>query len=144
MEVMDLNLTEVIIAICTIVVTWVLNKASNAIAKKAESEAQSSDTITLANAFTLLSNLCHDAVIYYNETVVWKLKEAAADGKITDEEGRKIAADALEHIVENAGPKLMETLNEYFGDVQKIILNMIEKYVAEEKAKVQPVAKEVE
>lgn len=116
----------VIAAAIGIILTALANNASDYLKQKANS--------TLLNRYIdLLTETVMDVVQSLNQTTVEQLKQAAMDGKLTQEEIDSISAQALTSVKAILGEKGMEILSIAFEDVDALITSKIERAVREVK-----------
>ena len=84
-----------------------------------------------ARYINLLEKTVYDVVQGLNQSTVQKLKEAAADGKLTPAEIEQVSTDAKLTILAIIGPKGIEVLSMAFADLQLLIACKIESTVLE-------------
>jgi polyhydroxyalkanoate synthesis regulator phasin len=78
-------------------------------------------------------NIAETAVADANATVVAGLKEAAADGKITEEEAKDIKDKVFKQIKDTIPTKSAKVLSKVVADLDANLMSLIEKLVQEAK-----------
>lgn len=80
----------------------------------------------------ILNNTIQDVVVGLNQSTVNIIKEAAADGKLTEEEKKQIFETAKLDIYGILGPKGIEVLQAVYNDLDELIRYKIEATVFRE------------
>lgn len=81
----------------------------------------------------LLDGIAREVVVGLNQTVVDKLKEASADGKLTPEEINSVSAQALETVKVILGVRGIAALQSIFNDIDSLIASKLEYAVVQAK-----------
>lgn len=130
---MEGNLSQAIVIILTAlatavagIITALSTKAINWLTSKTKSNE-------LDKYLNLLNETVIDVVKSLDQTVVWRLKEASQDGKLTKEEIEDISKLAKRTIMELLGENTIAVLSEVFSDVEALIASKIERAVMEVK-----------
>jgi polyhydroxyalkanoate synthesis regulator phasin len=106
--------------------TWGLAEFSKWIRSKVKSEQ-------LGDAFIAAAEIAATTVNETNATIVKGFQEAAADGKITKDEGKKVKEDVLAQVKTNLPERSNKLLSEAVGDLDAYLRGLIEQKVEETK-----------
>lgn len=91
-----------------------------------------SDTRKFDKYLDILNETIQDVVISLNQSTVNIIKEAAADGKLTEEEKQLIFQTAKDDIYGILGPKGIQILQTVYDDLEGLIKHKIEANVLKE------------
>lgn len=123
----DVIITEAVKVAATLLITligvlgtWLSLK----IGKKAEFQS-------VAVAVDMLSEMARQTVGELEQTVVQGLKEASADGKLTDEEITALGITLYNHTIRKMSNPMMDTLRAASIDIQAVITSAGEDWINE-------------
>jgi len=96
---------------------------------------EKSDNRRFDKYLDIFEKTVYDVVAGLNQSTVKVIKEAAADGKLTEEEKQRIFETAKADIYGVLGPKGIEVLQTVYADLEALIKYKIEATVLEEAQK---------
>jgi hypothetical protein len=117
-EIMNALITLVALAVTSLV--SILSIKVNSYIDTIKNERVKSIT---ANAYDHLSKVVEDAVLYTKQTLVDDIK---AYGKLDGSLALKAVDQARRYTLEHASKAMLEVLNEEFGDLDDLIIGLIE------------------
>lgn len=126
-QIISLLIIPLLPAVATFIITWFKAKTEE-INKNMENQ-------TLKSYIDILNCVVSDVVKSLNQTTVDNLRAAAADGKLTKEEGEKLKNDAVTQVYKIIGSHGIDVLKEVFTDLDSLIANKVEANVHSMKQK---------
>jgi len=129
----NVDLTQVVVSVIGIMMTWILSKLSKWMDAKAEVIKQANKNDKLDKYVDIAKNTVLDAVKAINQSVVDDLKEKSADGKLTDAEKEDILWEAVENVLASLSDNLKGTLAAVYGDLPTWVKIQVENAVIQEK-----------
>lgn len=115
------------------VITAVAARVAAKLKEESEKIKEEKAAARVVHYINILEQTVVDVVKGLNQSTVSKLKEAAADGKLTPEEIEKVSADAKATIIAILGPTGIEILHMAFADINSLVALKIERVVGEVK-----------
>ena len=134
MELTSNGILEIVLAIITLVVGWGIKQFGSWMKAKEEQIQEKTGSEVLVKYMKLASDHVVDIVKSLNQTIVNDIKEKSADGKLTEEEKKKVLNTAIEYVQNILSADAMLVLQEAIGDVDLWLLTQINKTVSDEKS----------
>lgn len=133
MDLSSINLTELIMSVIGLIVAWVVKELSSFLRAQTQKLKEANKYAVLNKYIDITLSAVLDVVQVTNTTVVNDLKEAAIDGKLTDEEKDIILNNAVHEILSSLSDEVKDTISAIYGDLPTWIKLQINKAVENEK-----------
>lgn len=132
----SLDLTQVIIAVVTLLAGWITKELTGLWAANKEKIREGVKNDQLFKYIDLAGKTVTDVVLSLNQSVVNDMKAKAEDGKLTEEEILEIKDKALSLIQSSLSDSAVEALSTVYKDLPTVYQIWIEKAVSKSKANI--------
>jgi len=133
MEVNNVSITQLILGIISILITVLGAQLSSFMNIKINNVKDSVKNEKVNKYIDNALDIIRKVVISLNQTTVGKLKVAASDGKLTEEEINDITTGAIETVLNTLSENTKEQLSMIYGDVEDWIYINIQNFIVKEK-----------
>lgn len=130
---MEINLTQLILGVISLVLSWGITQATNFVRAKSQDLQAKTKNDALDKYIQIAEKTVIDTVRGLNQSMVVDLKKAAQDGKLTDEEKKQIQNTAITVINSTLSENIKDTIGVVYGDLPSWIKTQVEIAVANEK-----------